>query len=101
MRPIDADKFDAVLGNIFDHLYESGRADLAGTLAAFMDILKRQPTIDAVPVVRCEECEFYKPQKKVPRWSGASLFCTRSAVMKFPPDGFCSFGKRKDGGDND
>ena len=62
--------------------------------------LNEMPTIDAVPVVHCKDCEFYKPQSKVPRWSGASLFCTRSAVTKFPPDGFCSFGKRKDGGDN-
>lgn len=59
-------------------------------------VIDEAPTADVVEVVRCKDCEYYKPQNKVPRWNGTSLFCTRTAVLSFPPDGFCSFGKRRE-----
>lgn len=96
MRLIDADKFDAVMGNIFDHLYESGKADLAGTLAAFMDMVKRQPTIDAVPVVRCRDCRHYRKNEL-----GVMLcyndFWNDAYAVHTNLDDFCSYGERKDG----
>ena len=91
MRLINADKFDAVLSNIFDHLYESGRTDLAGTLAAFADLLKQQPTIDAVPVVRCKDCN-HRADATVQ----GNYLCNRKMLGLVRPDDFCSFGDRKD-----
>lgn len=93
MRLIDADKFDAILDNIFNHLYESGRTDLAGTLSAFMEMVKKQPTIDAVPVVRCMDCKHLreslhrKGETTCPMWGAVGL----------NPWGFCNLGERKDG----
>ena len=59
MRLIDA---DALLRKWQDVLNE--KADEKGTVAyitfeLFVDRLKEEPTIDAVPVVRCEDCKWY------------------------------------------
>ena len=47
-------------------------------------------------LVRCKGCKHYKPRNASAHWDGKALYCTRSAAAKFPPDGFCSFGERKD-----
>ena len=86
MRLIDADKFGAVLNNIFNHLYESGRTDLAGALAAFTDMLKKQPTIDAVPVVRCKDCK-HSFEKRWCAWHESEV----------RGNDFCSYGEQKGG----
>ena len=55
------------------------------------------PAADVRPVVFCRECKHYKPQeKKSARWENRAMMCTRSATIKMPPDGFCSFGKKTD-----
>lgn len=54
--------------------------------------LKKQPTIDAVPVVRCGECKHCDPE---------TYHCDHPMGTMFPfsrkPDDFCSYGERKDG----
>lgn len=55
--------------------------------------LKKQPTIDAVPVVRCGACEYYE---------GGECVCPyhiMSDSAHFYPDAddYCFYGKRKDG----
>lgn len=53
---------------------------------AFCNLVKRQPTVDAVPVVRCRDCE-HKDRE--------SGFCHgRGWPMQLvPDDGFCDKGK--------
>ena len=51
---------------------------------------------DVAPVVRCRDCKHYKTVNK----SGKALYCARSANIRFPHDGFCSYGERKDGDGN-
>ena len=48
------------------------------------------PTVDAVPVVRCMNCRSYNKPKT--GWCEVHL-------DRVQPDDFCSYGKRKDGGD--
>lgn len=48
------------------------------------------PTVDAVVVTRCKDCRSYNKPKT--GWCEAHLDCEH-------PDDFCSYGKRKDGGD--
>lgn len=62
------------------------------------------PTVDAVPVVRCRDCEYYKnhpnglcylhtePKANRQGYSGEAV-CVE-------PDDFCSYGLRKGGNDN-
>ena len=54
------------------------------------------PTIDAVPVVRCLECNHCDPE---------NYHCdhpmSTAAPLRRKPDDFCSYGKRKEGADNE
>ena len=50
----------------------------------------------AVEVVRCKDCNYYKPQHKSAHWHNVTLYCCRSAAVKVKPDDFCSYGERKD-----
>ena len=98
VRLIDADKFEAVLDNVFDHLYDNGKPDLAGTLAAFVNMLTKQPTVDAVQVVRCKDCKH-----NVANWEHDELDMTdyTDIVCDFfmtdgmSPNDFCSHGERR------
>ena len=54
------------------------------------------PTVDAVPVVRCRDCKYYKPQKKSAHWENRANYCNRVVTIKTQPDDFCSYGKRKE-----
>ena len=58
----------------------------------FLDLICEAPTVDAVEVVRCRDCEHYK---WIPNFG--RLMCTNFrglAIAK--PDDFCPYGERKD-----
>lgn len=59
--------------------------------------IDRQPTIDAVPVVRCKDCKrcdgFPEPDDIQPNEIG---IC-RINMLAVKPEGFCSYGERKNG----
>ena len=61
-----------------------------------VDMLESRPTIDAVAVVRCRECNHCDPE---------NYHCDHSmstaAPLRRKPDDFCSYGVRKEGADND
>lgn len=61
------------------------------------DILAKEeiryaPTVDAVIVTRCKDCRSYNKPKT--GWCEVHL-------DREHPDDYCSYGKRKDGGDSD
>ena len=53
------------------------------------------PTIDAVPVVRCEDCEYFLEEGGV-----LEPWCDWHEARMIGRGGFCSEGKRKDGDGN-
>jgi hypothetical protein len=55
-----------------------------------------QPQVDAVEVVRCKDCKYYRPQKISANWEHKKSFCNRVVTVKMPPDGFCSYGERRE-----
>ena len=82
MRLIDADEAIINFGFEWD--------DIPPTREEFVRFLKKQPTVDAVPVVRCRECtEFDETEHECSHWYG------------FRENDFCSYGKRKEGADNE
>ena len=83
MRLIDADSAKLAVSD-----YKIFRCQLGGLMdvAEFID---DQPTIDAVPVVRCRECKHL----------GFCGDATNLEVMGFY--GYCSRGERKEGADNE
>ena len=54
--------------------------------------ISEAPTIDAVPVVRCRECNHCDPE---------NYHCdhpmSTAAPLRRKPDDFCSYGERKEG----
>lgn len=66
----------------------------------FLNLICDAPTIDAVPVVRCRECENYG--KIGDCQSLDLLICIHSDTINndfFPdPDFFCAYGQRKEAG---
>ena len=57
----------------------------------FKQILDQAPTVDAVEVVRCKDCKYCDPENH---------HCDHytATILPLPrkPDGFCSYGERKD-----
>ena len=55
-----------------------------------IELIKRQPTIDAVPVIRCKDCKHFNPMRKVWR-------CTQSMVgMISEAEDYCSRAELKE-----
>ena len=60
-------------------------------------VVNDAPTVDAVPVVRCEKCIAYTP---VDDNTGKCVFLI-GEHQYVVPDGYCYLGERKEGADND
>lgn len=54
--------------------------------------IEQQPTIDAVPVVRCKDCERRSKSADLTD----TIYC-KWLDLQMPKDAFCSYGERKDG----
>ena len=87
MRPIDADAFlkDILTAGIGKTIIEYSESDIGY-------MIRKRPTIDAVPVVRCWECNHCDPE---------NYHCDHpmgtAAPLRRKPDDFCSYGERKEG----
>lgn len=80
MRLIDADE----LLNEFDKLDLDYGA--TGGVAECIAITEQAPTIDAVKVIRCENCRY---------WNSETRGCKRNpSVEAWKKDDFCKYGKR-------
>lgn len=84
MRPIDADALIRAINQTC-----SLKVVSLDNLAC---IIEKQPTIDAVPVVRCKDCVSF-------HYSGMGgddgiTYCAKGIEMQ--PTDFCSYGERKD-----
>ena len=101
MRLIDADEEIINFGFEWD--------DIPPTREEFVRFLKKQPTVDAVPVVRCRECKYWGDEDGKLQCSDGVLFA-RCKVHNYLLDGrhtgwcptendFCSYGE-KEGADN-
>lgn len=108
MRPIDADEFDTKL---FNDGFFGGLAKCIGntprkrkfTIGEFRGMLKKAPTIDAVPVVRCKDCKSYKKSGEYEDENGEIKeywYCEFHSLPKnlvqMQSDDFCSYGERKE-----
>ena len=101
MRLIDADEAIINFGFEWD--------DIPPTIEEFVRFLKKQPTVDAVEVLRCRDCKYWGDEAGKLQHSDGVLFA-RCKVHNYLIDGrhtgwcptendFCSYGERKDGVD--
>ena len=88
MRLIDADEAIINFGFEWD--------DISPTRDEFVAFLKKQPTIDAVPVVRCKDCIRRYDTDECPM-----CFLIEGKYYDYTNEnGFCDRGEPKEGADN-
>ena len=66
--------------------------DIPPTREEFVRFLKKQPTVDAVPVVRCRECKYRGTDDCIFHIKGEPA--DEELLLKLDND-FCSYGERK------
>ena len=96
MRMIDADALEAFVKTVRQGLYlDKTLSDMPtrdSMLLNFQQYVHLQPTIDAVPVVRCKDCENLK---LYPDGEGTHVGqCLRWMVGGIDDDEYCSFGAK-------
>ena len=85
MRLIDADEAIINFGFEWD--------DISPTRDEFVAFLKKQPTIDAVPIVRCKDCIRRYDTDECPM-----CFLIEGKYCEYTNgNGFCDRGERKEG----
>ena len=62
-------------------------------------MIKTAPTVDAVPVVRCKDC--VNGTVFVNKQGAEYVDCVLDDYSVRKPTDYCSYGKRKEGADND
>ena len=95
-RLIDADAFmDVIRQHEYRLATKNGSIDYGMFTLGIQQAVDEQPTIDAVPVVRCRECFYYTPvNDKI----GKCVFLI-GEHQYVVPDGYCYLGERKEGSD--
>lgn len=100
MRPIDADGILKADKNSDKALVLGSGKALEIAYALLKKKVADAPTVDAVPVVRCNDCKHLRV------WNRKNIyaFCPKTTIAFLPFEQdtrtfFCSFGERKDGGD--
>lgn len=87
MRLIDADALIRTVHDKWDRCFLFAWGDKT-TADEVERIINDAPTIDAVPVVRCKDCEYYREGDK---WCRGIVLCGA-----FDPNGYCSHAERSE-----
>lgn len=91
-RLIDADKLLEIYKKWIPQLLsKEDEGDRRG-VETCIAVLEDMQTVDAVPVVRCRECKHCDPENH-----HCDHHMGTVAPLRREPDGFCSYGERKDG----
>ena len=88
MRLIDADEFEDALENTEYDISPAYEPD-GYSHRLICKVLEEAPTVDAVPVVRCRECEYIYTD------GDGYLACVKSGLYPDEND-YCSRGQRRD-----
>ena len=80
---------------LIDYYYLAEKIECPGEPLVYWCDIESAPTVDAVTVVRCRECNHCDPE---------NYHCdhpmSTAAPLRRKPDDFCSYGERKEGADN-
>lgn len=105
MRLIDADNVRDLFDAEFKEtrkLILAGETHLDNLAEGFTEadrVIREMPTVDAEVVVRCMECKHYDMGVCLKIYSDGNAHS--AAWQQRKPEDFCSYGERKDGGDDD
>lgn len=92
MRLIDADALQKAIPDVEADFFENcGNCNMLSK-EDVLEIMDDQPTVDAVPIIRCKDCRFGHVYKT------GEMYCVHpDGIMRITPDVFCSYAERKDG----
>ena len=100
MRLIDADIFASELdfadADVCEEFPDS-YCEFGFSRENIRKLLRDAPTVEAVPVVRCEKCVHYEMGVCLKIYDDGAA--SRYAWQERKPDDFCSYGERKEGAD--
>lgn len=109
-RLIDADALEADLKQQYAQVFGAARKTVSpdaffiergsyhanvvdAELNGFFEYLKARPAVDAVPVVRCRDCRYFKT------WPSSGGWCLKRTEkdieFRAKPNDFCVWGKRR------
>ena len=94
---------------LIDYYYLAEKIECPGEPLVYWHDIEDAPTVDAVPVVRCRDCEYWGDEDGKLQRSDGVLFA-RCKIHNYLLDGrhtgwcptendFCSYGERKEGAD--
>ena len=88
MRLIDADAFlkDILTAGIGKTIIEYSESDIG-------NMIRKRPTIDAVPVVRCKDCKHHEDEEI------GMVYCPNALGGWVAENWFCADGEREEGAD--
>ena len=95
-RLIDAERRQRILEGFARHLMEAGKVEAAEAVHTLIKGLKLEPTVDAVPVVRCKDCKHWQYREngfgdcKNPRFHIPGV-----AEITMNAEDYCSLGERR------
>lgn len=92
-RLIDA---DALLKYIDENATELRDDPFDGAFDGLKEVIRQFPTIDAVPAVRCNECEYWGAYTDNGKPNGMGHCGHPNILMPTSENFFCGFGKRKE-----
>ena len=95
MRLIDADRLSEAIYDNVPAPYEDASWAKENCLAE----IEAAQTVDAVPVVRCKDC--VNGTVFVDKQGAEYVDCVLDDYSVRKPTDYCSYGKRKEGADND
>ena len=86
MRLIDADKLIEICRKGWKLF---GREDEKLKHWVDEDDIRNQPTVDAVPVIRCKDCKWYEMGEE-------ETYCRELGIFNTDPTSYCSYARRKE-----
>ena len=94
-RLINADALYKTIDQEAD--FYGGFGDNVITASELRRCIEMVPTIDAVPVTRCEYCYAYRKDKELARAADLDedQYCAL-LQCEMPPNGYCYYGKKKE-----
>ena len=100
MRLVDADTLKRKTQKLSTETWKTNRVALVThILNQFIDWIEGMPTIDAVEVVRCRKCEYWKRNPNTKNYGVCRKVSYDDFEVVMERDDFCSYGIRRENGE--